>query len=808
MTSPSRESERDALDLFERALELPSQRRAQWINEQMGEPQSVRDRALSLLRAGHASHVELETGGAASLLGDDDPPERVGPYKIVERLGRGGMGAVYLAERDSGDFTHQTAIKFIRPGVFSETLIERFGRERQTLAQLKHPHIAQLYDGGETPDGTPYFIMEYIDGVPIPRWLAAMSPSLSQRLALFTQVCDAVEFAHQNLIVHRDLTPSNVLVTRAGLAKLIDFGIAKPPSDEAEHSPPPSLASLSVTPGFAAPERSQSGAANTLGDIYSLGKILQTLVADAGDPELAAIAAKATDGDPHARYATARALSQDVERYQVGFAISAYSSRPAYRLGKFVRRQRLAVAAASFAAVCVVAGLIATALAYQRAEVAREKAMVRFEDVRSLAKFQLFDLYDSLSRVAGNTQARGDLAKEAQGYLSTLANDPDAPPDVQLDTAAGYVRLARIMGVPSRPSLGQPVVATQHLAKAEQLLAAYEAAGFALEEAFYATKAEMHAARALIRIHEDMTMEKAQQDIAAANNALSNVPAKTRGRPWHMAKRATLYSEADHADMSSDAARIRAIARTLRANARRWPPSILSRMDADLDLAMASYLDGLAHYVTGAHVEAVTDFAAANAVFTALDQKRFNDPVVLYLQAWTNYLAYGSAAQVPGYVEQEGTFIDRSQSLTDRLKALEERDAMVKGLNNRLKEARAQYLAKTGDYGAALSVQNDVLGHYRAQMDASSERRYVFDVAYTLITMAFLQRDIGETGKACDALVEADALLAPIHARQSLPSFMARAGDELPKRIALCQAGKDIGRQETVFEVEGWSDPE
>ncbi|MEO0412247.1 MAG: serine/threonine-protein kinase [Pseudomonadota bacterium] len=807
MTGPNREIERQALGLLEDAFEQPSALRDAWIKAQTHISAAARCRALSLLTTSVSGNRELETGGAANLIVDDAPPQRVGEYKIGKQLGRGGMGAVYLAQRDSGDFAHRTAVKFIRPGVLSEALIHRFTRERQVLASLKHPHIAQLYDGGATDDGTPYFMMEYVDGVSIPRWLGAAQRSLSNRLRLFGQVCDAVEFAHQNLIIHRDLTPSNVLVTDDGDAKLIDFGIAKPPSNEGEEAHSSSISPLSLTPGFAAPERAQSRATNTLTDIYSLGKILETLLDGFGEQELDAIAAKATMEEPEQRYSTVRALSLEVKRYQNGFAVSAYSQSARYRFSKFLKRQRLPVAAAAFAVVSLVGALITTSLAYQRAEVERIKAAERFEDVRDLAKFQLFELYDSLSRVAGNTQARGDLANEAQGYLKTLASDPNAPPGVQLDTAAGYVRLARIMGVPARPSLGEPGLATEHLNEAERLLNAYTAAGNPRSEVYYATKADMHAARSLIRIHEDMTMDKASLDLADGAAALVAVGADARGAAWHRARRLLYHSEAEFADMSSKPGDLMRIAQILRENAKTWPRAVLPVRDAELDLALADHMEGLAAYVAGDHDIAIDRFGTADLAFAALDQKRFNDPVVLYLQAWNNYIGYGSAAQRTDTSVMK-RFIDGSQAVTDRLKTLEERDAMVKSMDSRLREARAQYLARIGDFEGALQVQNDILQHYRDQMAKTGGRRHVFNVAYSQIVLGFLRRDTGDLPGACGDLQEANAMLAPIHARQSLPSFMARAGDQLPLRIALCKEGKDIGRQNTVFEAEDWSPPQ
>jgi serine/threonine protein kinase len=173
--------------------------------------------------------VTMRTGGAVASMGSEAPaPKRLAGYNIIERIGSGGMGSVYLARRDRGDFDHLAAVKIIRPGLLSERLVDRFRRERQILAQLRHPNIAQLFDGGSTEDGSPYIIMEYVEGRPLLAWAEETAATRDQRIDMLLQACAAVSFAHANLIVHRDITPSNVMVTNGGVAKLIDFGIARP----------------------------------------------------------------------------------------------------------------------------------------------------------------------------------------------------------------------------------------------------------------------------------------------------------------------------------------------------------------------------------------------------------------------------------------------------------------------------------------------------------------------------------------------------------------------------------------------------
>jgi serine/threonine-protein kinase len=321
--------EREALALFERALDLPEAQRQAWVAEQVfGRPELIA-RVSAMIEADR--RASLATGMAVEQLEEEPAPERIGAYRIVRRIGRGGMGSVYLGERAAGDFAHRAAIKIIKPGLLSASLAERFRRERQLLAGLTHPNIAQLYDGGETDSGSPYFIMECVDGLPLLEWAERHRPSLAERQRLFRDICAAVAFAHRSLIVHRDLTPSNVLVTERGVAKLIDFGLARPADDGGAPREASSIGSLSLTPGYAAPERMTSGAVTTAADIYSLGKLLARLVPEPGDRELAAIVARATARDPADRYPTADALDADVAAWAAGFPVAAVEGGRAYR---------------------------------------------------------------------------------------------------------------------------------------------------------------------------------------------------------------------------------------------------------------------------------------------------------------------------------------------------------------------------------------------------------------------------------------------------------------------------------------------
>ena len=219
MTTESTQFELQAMQLFEASLDIPNTQRKEWVTAQTGTNTKLRDRVLQLLEKDAISENVMHTGKVDVDSESIDIPEKIGVYKITQLIGQGGMGAVYKGKRDSGDFEHNVAIKVIRTKVLSEQLIQRFERERQTLAQLIHPNIARLYDGGQTPQNMPYFIMEFIDGQPLTKWCEQQNLSDSKRIKLLIKACEAVRYAHQNLIIHRDLTPSNVLVDKAGDVK-------------------------------------------------------------------------------------------------------------------------------------------------------------------------------------------------------------------------------------------------------------------------------------------------------------------------------------------------------------------------------------------------------------------------------------------------------------------------------------------------------------------------------------------------------------------------------------------------------------
>src|SRR5665213_1224187 len=248
--------------LFFEALQIPSDQRAQWITTVTGGREGVAREVITLVEAHEASEVAA-------------PQRRIGAYRLDRRIGRGGMGDVWLASRADGQFEQRVAIKLVRSGLGAELLLGRFQQERTFLARLNHPNIARLLDGGVSPDGRPYLVMEYVEGEPILDFCNQGNLDLRARVEMVRQLCAAVEYAHRNLIVHRDIKPGNVQVTADGSPRLLDFGVAKLIENE-DLTAATSLPML--TPRYASPEQLRGEPVTTATDVYSLGVLLFELL--------------------------------------------------------------------------------------------------------------------------------------------------------------------------------------------------------------------------------------------------------------------------------------------------------------------------------------------------------------------------------------------------------------------------------------------------------------------------------------------------------------------------------------------------
>jgi serine/threonine protein kinase len=475
--------------LFHEVADLPADARGQYFAEHSVDEETRREvEGLIEFDAGATAFLERGIGIAANdaLPQLDSQERRCGPYRLLKIVGRGGMGAVYLAERVDGEVTQRVAIKLLPAGA-GDTQRERFLQERQILASLVHPNIARMFDAGHTDTGQPFLAMEYVEGQPIDAFAAELGDR--QKIGLFLKVCAATGYLHRNLVVHRDLKPSNILVTADGEPKLLDFGIAKV-LDVTSDATVTNMRML--TPNYASPEQVSGGFVSTATDIYSLGAVLYKLLT--GKPvhefeenspdkissvvttrevtrpsrwvpelkgDLEAILMKALRKDPQERYLTAEQFADDLQSYLDSRPVRARSGNRWYRVRKFARRYWIPLLAGGLVIGSLSAGLYI-------AEHERALAQRRFQDVRQLSN-KLFDIDAQVRQLPGSTQARQLIVDTALEYLQRLRKDVAGDPVLALDVAGAYGSVAEVEGVSPGPSLGQMDRAARDLKIAEDM---------------------------------------------------------------------------------------------------------------------------------------------------------------------------------------------------------------------------------------------------------------------------------------------------------------------------------------------------
>jgi serine/threonine protein kinase len=438
------------------------------------------------VRDSQASSESSDYTPPAANLAPSIEGQRFGAYQVIREIGRGGMGAVYLAARADDQYKKRVALKILRVDMNAQEVLSRFRHERQILASFDHPNIAGLLDGGSTPNGEPYFVMDYVEGTPIDQYCDSHSLTVAERITLFRQVCSAVQYVHQNLIVHRDLKPSNILVTPDGVPKLLDFGIAKilKPEMMATMVNATRAEDRVMTPAYASPEQVRGEPITTASDIYSLGVVLFEIFTgrrpyrvksntahelarvicdeepdkpstaitktDRGAAQTSArieelsrkrsteperlerrlkgdldnILLKAMRKEPQRRYASVEQFSEDLHRHLANLPVSAHEDSLRYRTDKFVRRNIIPVTAGVIAVLSLLVGLIVTTIAFRQARNERALAESRFEDVRKLAHTFIFDVHDAIQNLSGSTPARALIANTGTEYLDRLASAP------------------------------------------------------------------------------------------------------------------------------------------------------------------------------------------------------------------------------------------------------------------------------------------------------------------------------------------------------------------------------------------------
>jgi serine/threonine-protein kinase len=487
-------------ELFEAAADLTSNERTALLRKECDGDDALRRDVESLLDSDAQTDgfIEQPVLEMPRDLFPEPPDESLvgrqfGAYQIIREIGRGGLGAVYLAARADDEYRKEVAIKLIRRGLDTEDILRRFRNERQILAQLDHPNIARLTDGGTTDDGLPYFVMEYVNGQPITAYCEAHSLSPTERLDLFRKVCAAVTFAHQNLVIHRDLKPSNILVAAEGEPKLLDFGIAKLLGSEEEPLAPTRAGQQVMTPEYASPEQIKGERITTASDIYSLGVLLYELLTGRRpyrlktrtpeeisraitiqEPERPSSAVTKVDHppssilnprslrgdldnivlmamrkDPARRYASVGQFSEDIRRHLAGLPVVARKDTVSYRAGKFINRHRIGVAAAALILLSLLGGIIATLIEVRTARRERAKA-------EAISIFLGRTLNANPDRNPKGQPTVQDILQDASRRLA--AEELSDQPEVRAE-------LQRIIGE-SYLSLGQYDLAEQNLTAA------------------------------------------------------------------------------------------------------------------------------------------------------------------------------------------------------------------------------------------------------------------------------------------------------------------------------------------------------
>ncbi len=522
-------------EVFYRALSLRAEERGAYLDAVCSADAELLSEVESLLSSDQQAGAGFMSTPVVDLthLQPSTAPTRVGrrigAYNIVEEIGHGGMGEVYRAGRADGQYQKEVAIKLVRGGYDTASLLERFRHERQILASLDQPNIARLLDGGTTDEGIPYLVMELIDGISIDQYCDTYALNVSERLPLFLQVCSAVQYAHQRLVIHRDIKPGNILVTREGVPKLLDFGIAKilDPASSSE-----ATVVSPMTPEYASPEQIRGEPITTATDVYSLGVVLYELLASrspypantrtphefaraicefeperpsiavmkrsmkesneftvVGSPpapekprnwsesararfarrvrgDLDVIVLKALRKEPQRRYASVEQFAEDIRRHLEGLPVTARRDSWKYRTGKFATRHKLGVAATALIVVAVLGGVAATVREARIAAANERRAEQRFNDVRKLANSLMYEIHDSIEGLPGATPARKLIVQRSLEYLNGLSREAAEEASLQRELADAYERTGLVQGDPNGTNLGDIAGARDSFAKA------------------------------------------------------------------------------------------------------------------------------------------------------------------------------------------------------------------------------------------------------------------------------------------------------------------------------------------------------
>lgn len=761
---------------------------------------------------------ELARGGAI-----DDPAQRaplrrgtqLGRYVLGECLGAGGMGVVYAAEDPT--LKRRVAIKLLKEIGLEpddEPRRQRFELERRILARLNHPAIAQLLDGGTTADGRPWLVLELVEGTPIDQHCDAQKLPIEARLRLFREVCEAVQFAHQNLVVHRDLKPSNILVSAEGRPKLLDFGIARLVGLDTGDARLTATGVRPMTPAFASPEQVRGAPVTTSSDVYALGVILYELLtglspyrlegqqvqellravedqepqlssqalaraspelslARASSPErlrrelrgdLDSILARALRKEPSERYATVEQFSEDVRRQLEGLPTIARRGSTSYRLSRFVRRHKVAVATTGLALLSLFAGTLATAWQARAATLQAARADARFNDVRKLARTVLFDYHDAIARLPGSTALRERLVKDGLVYLDSLAQESSEDPSLQRELAAAYLKVGDVQGDPTAPSLGNTTGALTSYRRARDIAAAlvtsdptdlestrllgasFRKSGFVLVETGDGPEA-LAAFRSAVRIREPLSSDGDRLELSRDLLALA----------------ATLTDQGQLDDALATARRGREVSQRLLG------PSATDEMRALDARGQLTVGDVLAR--RGENAASLVEYSAGVEAYEQLapSSEKYRDELAGAYQRWG--VAMGAAGQPAKAVEALRKTVEIAEA---RLNA-DPRDAVARRNLAAMNSTLADALAVTGERAEALNRYRTMLELTRElSINDPHSAQAAADLATSFYLFGKFARESALLAEAEKAQVEGLAL-AEARLKEAPQDLMARA---------------------------------
>lgn len=519
-----------ALDILEAALDLPDDERDRVLREAAEADPAVGAelRRLDLARTRSRTLLRTDVGQPSVDEAPAAPPSRVGQFRIERAIGRGGMGTVYAAMRDDGLFEQKVAIKLMARRRWNADLEQRFVAERQILARLEHRNIGRLYDGGTTDDGKPYIVMEYIDGLPITEYAIAQKLDLRGRIQLFGQLCSALQFAHQQLVVHADIKPSNVLVTADGSVKLVDFGISQLLHDGFSTATGPSGATSGtrepLTVAYAAPERRHGAPPSVAADVYSLGLLLRELLRGTETdpqqvpPDLLAVTQRATDTRPERRYGSVSELWEELSRWLRYLPIRAHGGSWIYRLRLFTARNRTAVALGAIAAVGLLGATIVSLRLYLEADAARVAEQARVEDLRELNSFLVNDLSEQMVNRPGMVASHWQALYQTLLRLERLAAANPDDVGLQIDLGRNVARIAyQVFLTAARDAVDARSTQRKLQASADRLDALRPRAEDRLD--YWTVRAELGHAQAVGALLLDGSPETMEREIVAALEA-------------------------------------------------------------------------------------------------------------------------------------------------------------------------------------------------------------------------------------------------------------------------------------------------